>query len=62
MIDQAAMGPKYNQLTSQERDLIGIWLAEGRSMADIGRQLGRSTSTIGKFGLNHQAELNTPGV
>ena len=48
MLDQVAMGQRYNQLTSQERDLIGIWLAEGHNKADVGRRLGRSTSTISR--------------
>jgi IS30 family transposase len=48
MLDQVVMGPRYKQLTPRERDLIGIWLAEGHSKADIGRRLGRSTSTISR--------------
>lgn len=48
MLDQVAMGPRYKQLTARERDLIGIWLAEGYSKANIGRRLGRSTSTISR--------------
>ncbi len=48
MLVQAAMGDRYRQLTAQERDLIGVWLAEGRKIAEIARQLGRSKSTISR--------------
>lgn len=48
MLVQAVMGTRYRQLTPQERDLIGLMLAEGRKLAEIGRRLGRHKSTISR--------------
>lgn len=48
MIDQVGMGTTYNQLTCKERDLIGIMLAEGRSLGDIARRIGRNKSTVSR--------------
>jgi IS30 family transposase len=48
MLVQVGMGTIYRQLTSQERDLLGILLAEGHTRAEIGRRLGRSRSTISR--------------
>ncbi len=42
------MGTKYNQLTSQERDLLGIMLAKGKSYSKIAINLGRNKSTISR--------------
>lgn len=46
MLVQVTMGTRYQQLTTQERDLIGIMLAEGHKLTDIGKRLGRHKSTI----------------
>jgi IS30 family transposase len=46
MLGQAAMRTTYNQLTSQERDLIGVMLSEGRSIGEIAGFLGRDKATI----------------
>jgi IS30 family transposase len=48
MLSQAVMGTRYKQLTSQERDLIGIWLSKGHKITDIARRLGRSAATISR--------------
>ena len=34
------------RLTQEDRRRIAVWLAEGRSQAEIGRRLSRPTSTI----------------
>ncbi len=41
-----AMGNNYNQLNIEDRVMIGIYQAEGGSVREIGRRLGRSHSTI----------------
>ncbi len=41
-----AMGKRYKQLGTKERDLIAIMKAEGKSMREIGEKLGRSHATI----------------
>lgn len=48
MLVLAGMRTKYRQLTSQERDLLGILLAEGHTKAEIARRLGRDKSTISR--------------
>ena len=48
MLVQVGMGTIYRQLTSQERDLLGILLAEGHTQAEIGRRLGRDKSTVSR--------------
>jgi len=42
------MERKFNQLTSEERDLIAVRNAEGKGQEEIGREIGRSVSTISR--------------
>ncbi len=42
------MSKKYKQLTVRERDLIGTLKASGKSIGDIGKELGRDKSTISR--------------
>lgn len=48
MLVHAGMGKIYNQLTPQERDLLGVLLAKGCSYTEIGRRLRRNKSTISR--------------
>ncbi len=71
MLVQVGMGTIYRQLTSQERDLLGILLAEGHTQAEVGRRVGRNKSTISReirrngprirkrFYLPHKAEARS---
>lgn len=42
------MPKKYSRITQSERDDISIGLSEGRSLADIARQLDRPTSAVSR--------------
>lgn len=42
------MEKNYNQLTIEERDLIAVRNAEGRTQEEIARELGRSPATISR--------------
>ena len=41
-----AMGKIYNQLNIEDRVMIGMLKSEGKSLREIGLELGRSHSTI----------------
>lgn len=47
----------YQQLTSQERDQMAVWLAEGHGVREIGRRLDRCASTISR-----EVERNGPRI
>ena len=46
------------RLTQEDRDQIAAWLANGLGYAEIGRRLGRPTSTISR----EVARNGTPGA
>ena len=48
MITHVFMNKGYKQLTVGERDLIGALKAAGKSIGDIGREVGRDKSTISR--------------
>lgn len=48
MVTQVFMSKGYKQLTVGERDLIGALKASGKSIGDIGKELGRDKSTISR--------------
>ena len=48
MLTPAFMSKGYKQLTVGERDLIGALKAAGKSMRDIGKEIGRDKSTISR--------------
>lgn len=48
MIPQVFMSNGYKQLTVDERDLIGALRAEGKSLGDIAKELGRNKSTVSR--------------
>ena len=48
MLTPAFMSKGYKQLTVGERDLIGALKAAGKSIGDIGREVGRDKSTISR--------------
>jgi len=48
MLLPVGMGQEYSHLTEKERDLIGVLLAEGRSIRAIGKHLGRNPATISR--------------
>jgi IS30 family transposase len=52
------MGKKYNQLKIDERGMIAVLRAEGKSAREIGRELGRSHSTIVRELKNNSAPVN----
>lgn len=52
------MGKKYNQLKIDEREMIAVLRAEGKSAREIGRELGRSHSTIVRELKNNSAPVN----
>ena len=48
MLAQVDMTRKYEQLNAEERDIIAAMKAEGRSMRDIGLEIGRDPATISR--------------
>lgn len=53
------MGKQYNQISCEERDQIAILKAEGRSLRDISRVLGRHHSTLSREMKRNAAPVNT---
>lgn len=51
------MGRKHSHLSIEEREMIGIMLAQGKSHREIGRSLGRHHTTIGR-----ELEQNAPPI
>ncbi len=51
------MGRKHSHLSLEEREMIGMMLAQGKSRREIGRCLGRHHTTIGR-----ELEQNTPPI
>ena len=51
------MGRKHSHLSIEEREMIGIMLAQGKSQREIGRRLGRHHTTISR-----ELEHNAPPV
>ena len=46
MLTQADMARTYKQLTALERDMIAAMKAQGKSMGEIGKAIGRDKSTV----------------
>lgn len=57
MLVLAGMGKRYRQLTAQERNLIGMLLAAGCGISEIGRRLKRNKSTVSR-----ELERNGPKI
>jgi IS30 family transposase len=55
------MGKSYNQLSLDERIQLQVRLREGASLCAIGRELGRSASTLSRE-LRRQASGNSPAT
>jgi len=51
------MGQRYNQLSIEEREMIAVLKAEGKSIRKIGQAIGRSHSTIVR-----ELDRNSPPV
>jgi IS30 family transposase len=47
-VDPALKPASGRFLSFEERELIGVWLAEGHGVQEIGRRLGRSASTVSR--------------
>lgn len=59
MVTQVFMSKGYKQLTVSERDLIGALKASGKSIGDIGKELGRNKSTISRELQRNGSPVNT---
>lgn len=53
------MGKRYSQISNEERDQIAILRAEGRSLREIARILGRHHSTLSREMKRNAAPVNT---
>lgn len=52
------MGTKHSHLSIEERDIIAVMLAQGKSKREIGRSLGRCHSTICRETENNAPPIN----
>jgi len=51
------VGKRFRRLDADERETIGIMLAQGKSLRKIGKAIGRSHTTIGR-----EVEINGPPI
>lgn len=51
------MGKRYRHLDMDERETIGIMLAQGKSLREIGKAIGRNHTTISR-----EIEINAPPI